>query len=85
MIAKGCTLPATQFMPTAIGSCIICRHVTNAQSVPLEQVNASIADKWRSKTLVVTGSDDTRSQQVCTRLSKVYNLKSVFHLIKDAA
>lgn len=58
-------------------------HVSEAQSVPLQQLDSNIADEWRSKTVVVTGSGDTRSQQACTRLSKVYKLVSVFHLIPD--
>jgi len=62
---------------------VVCRHVSEAQSVPLQQLDSSIADEWRSKTVVVTGSGDTRSQQACTRLSKVYKLSSVFHLIAD--
>ncbi|KAL0019378.1 hypothetical protein WJX77_002139 [Trebouxia sp. C0004] len=58
-------------------------HVSEAQSVPLQQLDSSIANEWRSMTVVVTGSGDTRSQQACTRLSKVYKLMSVFHLIPD--
>ncbi|KAL0044823.1 hypothetical protein WJX82_010630 [Trebouxia sp. C0006] len=45
-------------------------HVSKAQSVPLQQLDSSVADEWRSKSVVVTGSGDTRSQQACTRLSK---------------
>lgn len=56
-------------------------HLSEAQSVPLQQLDSTIADEWRSKTVVVTGSGDTRSQQACTRLSKVYKLSSVFHLV----
>jgi hypothetical protein len=62
---------------------VVCRHVSKAQSVPLQQLDSSVADEWRSKSVVVTGSGDTRSQQACTRLSKVYKLSSVFHLIPD--
>ena len=62
---------------------VLCRHVAEADSVPLQQLDSSIADEWRSKTVVVTGSGDTRSLQACTRLSKVYKLPSVFHLIPD--
>lgn len=60
---------------------VVCRHLSEAQSVPLQQLDSTIADEWRSKTVVVTGSGDTRSQQACTRLSKVYKLSSVFHLV----
>lgn len=58
-------------------------HVSDSQTVPLQQLDASTADQWRQKTVVVMGSGDTRSQQACTRLSKVYKLESVFHLVTD--
>lgn len=60
-----------------------CRHLSATQNVPLHQLKASLVEGWHSKTVVVAGTGDTRSPQACTRLSKVFKLASVFHLVPN--
>ena len=52
-----------------------------AQHVPLQQLDAAVAEGWSGKALIVVASGDTRSQQACTRLSQVFRCDSVLHLI----
>lgn len=52
-----------------------------AQNIPLTGLTADAAQQWHSKTVVIVESGDFRSQQACTRLSQVFKLQSVFHLV----
>ena len=62
----------------------VCRHLSAAQHVSLQGLSAGVAEQWHSKTVVVVGSGDSRSQQACTRLSQVFKIQSVFHLVPQA-
>ena len=69
------------FRPTSATFGHFRRHLPAAQNVPLPGLTAGAAQLWHSKTVVIVGSGDFRSQQACTRLSQVFKLQSVFHLM----
>ncbi|KAL3158633.1 hypothetical protein ABBQ32_011383 [Trebouxia sp. C0010 RCD-2024] len=59
-------------------------HLPMAQHVPLQHLSADAAKQWQLKTVVVVGSSDSRSQQACIRLSQVFQIQSVFHLVQPS-
>ena len=84
--AHWCSVSTARPFLTATRTTIGClhRHLAIARNISLPGLTADAAQQWHSKTVVIVGSGDFRSQQACTRLSQVFKLQSVFHLVSQA-
>lgn len=60
------------------------RHIPGAINIPLiELTGGAVSELKAASRVVVIGSDDMRSQQACVRLSKVYRLPEVNHIVLE--